>query len=754
MGVQGSLTGISFGGLASGLDTESIISRLQALETSSISRLQNQQAVLRQKADLYASFKSQITNVASAANALNALDAFQAVSINVSDPNVISAMTTTGTQAGNYDFEVSKLAQAQKVSTNAQSSTSAALGQAGEFVVNGKTVKVEATDSLKSIAAKVNALNVGVSAGVIDGGTGQAYMTFSAQNTGISNKIQMSDSTGSVLSSLGVISGATGVRQSITNGAASLGFNSSSTAFGSMIGASGLGPQTVQVNGVNVSLDLSTDSLQGVADKINLAATGATASVVAQTKNGSTTYRLEISGASTPTFTDAGNTLSTLGILQQGAGHELVQAQDAAYKIDSVSLTSASNNIEDVIPGVKLTLLKANATTPEKSTLKLTNDSSAVGEKVKGVMNAFNTAIDFISANSQFDANTYQTGPLFGDALAQQFESTLSNMLLGSVPGLTGTYRNLTDIGFGLDSGGKLEVDDSKLKKAIETEPDTVKKLFQNFGTPSVPTMNYVSSTNNTLTSSSAPYDVNITQVATRTQYISAGIKTAPNTTSEKLTFAGNMFSSGSLDLTIDIGFNMSDIVNKINSDPRLKDLLVASDNGGKLQVDSKKYGTNGRFTLVSNQSPTGDNSGVGFAAGTLTDGLDVMGTIAGQAATGVGQFLTGATTNTVANGLQIEYTGSTTGLVGNMNFTRGLVGLLNAAMTPFTDYTNGLTVTGEKSLRDQADSIQKDIDAINKRSTEKATELRNKFAVMEQKISQLQQQGTRLASLMPVSSK
>ncbi|HLP00027.1 MAG TPA: flagellar filament capping protein FliD [Fimbriimonas sp.] len=754
MSSLGSTSGITFGGLASGLDTEGIIERIKALETSGISRLQNQQAVLRQRADLYASFKNQITNVATAANALNAINAFQSVSINVSDPAVVSATTTTGTQPGNYDFEVSKLAQAQKVSTNAQSSVSSALGHVGEFVVNGKTVKVEATDSLKSIAAKVNALNVGVSAGVIDGGNGQAFMTMSAQNTGLANKIQMSDSTGSVLSSLGVVSGATSIRQSITNGAASLGFSSSSTAFGTMIGASGLGPQTVQINGINVGLDLSTDSLQGMADKINLAATGATASVVAQQKNGTTTYRLEMVGSgSAPTFTDAANTLSTLGIVQQAAGHSLVTAQDAEYKIDSVALTSATNTIEDVIPGVKLTLLKANATTPEKSKLTLNNDSASVAEKVKGVMNSFNAALDFISANSAFDANTYATGPLFGDSLVQQFESTLKSVLLSNVPGLTGSYKNLVDIGFGFGSDGRMKVDDTKLTKAIETDPDAIKKLFQNFGTGSTPSLTYVSSTSSSLTSSTAPYDVNITQVATKTRYIAATTKTAVNTTSEKLTFAGNMFSAGSLDLTIDIGSSMADIVNKINNDPRLKELVVASDNSGTLQVDSKKYGSNGRFTLVSNQSPTADNSGVGFAAGTLTDGLDVTGTIAGQDATGVGQFLTGASTNTVANGLQIEYSGSSTGLVGTMSFARGLVGLLNSSMTSFTDFSNGMTVTGEKSLRDQADSIQKDIERINKRADEKAAEMRNRFSIMEQRIGQLQQQGTRLASLMGSST-
>lgn len=753
MGLSGSLSGISFGGIASGIDTEGIITKLVSIETSSITRLTQQQVTLRKKADLYSTFKSAISGIAQAANALNTSDAFKSVGVSVSDPSIISVTTASGAQAGSYDFKVSKLAQAQKLSSSAQASTSTALGQTGQFVVNGKTVTVDATDSLQSIAAKVNSLNAGVSAGVINGGVGQAFLTFTSGTTGVVNKPQLADVTGSTLSSLGILSNTSSIRQAVTDGAASFKLSSTTSAVGGQIGASGLTPQTIQINGVDVSLDLSTDSLQGIADKINAASTGATASVVASQENGTTKYSLQIKGSgSTPTFTDAGNTLGALGILQAAPSRELVQAQDAEYSIDGVSLKSPTNTIENVVAGAKITLLKADSTTPLSTTVNLTNDVGAVAGKVKGLMTAYNQAFGFIKQNSAFDATTYATGPLFGDSLVQQFQSSTNGVLLNNVPGLTGSYKNLVDIGFSLDSEGNMQVDDTKLQNALTADPDNVKKIFQNFGSASSASLTYVSSTSSTTSSSVVPYDVNITQVATKTQYLAGTQKTGVNTTSEKLTFAGSMFSTGSIDLTIDIGASMADIVNKINSDPRLKDLLVASDNGGKLQIDSTKYGTNGQFTLVSNQSPTGTNSGVGFTAGSLVNGLDVAGTIAGQAATGVGQFLTGASTNTVANGLQIQYTGATTGAVGSVNFTSGLIGVLNKSLNTFTDFTNGLTVTGEKNLRDQADSIQKSIDAIQKRAEDKATELRNKFSVMEQKIQELQAQGQRLSSLLPAT--
>jgi flagellar hook-associated protein 2 len=193
--------------------------------------------------------------------------------------------------------------------------------------------------------------------------------------------------------------------------------------------------------------------------------------------------------------------------------------------------------------------------------------------------------------------------------------------------------------------------------------------------------------------------------------------------------------------------------VSKINTDSRLKDLLTASDNGGKLQIASKRFGTSGRFNVVSNQSPLGTNSGVGFSAGSLVDGLDIVGTIAGQAATGSGQFLTGATGNTVANGLQVQYTGLTTGVVGSMGYVQGLSGSINEALKTFTDSLNGLTVAGQDAFKRQADDLQTDIDRINRRATQKSDDLKAKFIAMESRMNTFKSQGNALGQLFASSS-
>lgn len=746
-------SGINFGGLASGMDTEGIISKLVSIQKQPIARLQQQQQKYLKQADVIAALKGQISNVAQSANSLLTADAFSAVIPSNSDSSVASLVMSGVGQAGNYTLSVSKLAQSQKISSGAQSSVSSALGQTGQFTINGKLVSVDSTDSLSSVARKINDVSPGATASIINGGTGNAYLTITSSNSGISGKPQLSDLTGSFLSTIGVLGATENIRLPITNGAAGINFSSSSDIVGSSLGVTGLTAQTIKVNGVNVSLNLQSDSLQAVADKINSASTGATASVVSVTEGVNTKYRLEITGASSPTFVDAGNTLATLGIVQKTASNELVAAQDASYKVDGVSLTSSTNTIEGVIPGGKITLLKADATTPPTTTLSIKSDTDAVANRIKSFTDSYNSAVKFITDNSQFDGDTYETGPLFGDPVARQFLSTMNSLLMSNIPGLTGNYKNLTDIGIRIDGTGSLSVDSSKLNTAIQTDSEGVRKLFQNFGSSSSSSVVYISGTSSTQPSSPSSYGVSITQVATKTQYVAATAKTSNNTSSEILTFSGNLIGSSSYNLTIDVGSNLQTIIDKLNNDTKLKDLLTASNNSGKLQIDSKRFGSNGLFNVVSNQSPLGSNSGVGFNPGTLTNGLDVAGTINGESAMGVGQFLTGTKTDGKALGLQIQYSGTSIGNAGNITFTRGMSGIVNSALTMFTDIASGITVTTEKALRDQGELIKNQIDTINKRAAASITELRAKFSQMEQQIAKVQQQGARLSQLSNTST-
>lgn len=737
--MSGSLSGISFSGISSGIDTDSIISKLLQLEAIPIQRLQTQQAQLQSKQNLLAQFKSKVTAVSVAAGALNSASAFNPIGSNSSNKEVATVTATSDSVAGTYDISVTKLAQANKISSTAQTDTTSALGFSGKMTVNGKGITIEASDTLKTIATKINSASANVTASVIDGGTGNAFITLTAKSTGASSEIQIADLDGTVASSLGLANGALAYRETIMGGATSADFSSSTTALGSMLGFTGLGSQSFTLNGTAISVNLDTATLQTLASSINSSGSGAVASVRSVTENGVTVQKLDLTGVTT--YDDSDGVLQGLGILQKAYGNELVIAQDAEYEVDNVNLTSSSNTITGIIPGATLTLLKANATTPETTTITLSRDDSEIKKKIQDFATAFNSLVDYVKANTKFDTDTFQTGGLFGESVVQQVEAGLGNAVFGSITGLS-TYTNLTQLGFSFDSSGKLEIDDTKLSDAIGSNATAVGNLFRAIGTSTTTQLSYIASTSS---SKGGTYSVNITQAALQHSLLGEIAQTSAISAQETLTFDGDLFGDTPYNLILEAGLTQSQIVDKINSDSKLKDMITATVDSGKLKLTSKKYGATAQYTVTSSLAAAADNSGIGTVS-VVTTGTDVAGTIGGEAATGFGQVLKGNDGNANTEGLQVMYTGTASGSIGTLTFTKGVSSAITQLVTTYTDGINGLLTASDNTLTDQIDTFDQRITDLQARLVDKQTELKTKFARMEQALAELQSQSSRIS--------
>ncbi len=750
MSVNSSLSGVTFGGLSSGIDTNGIIDKLISIEKIPLTRMTQQQTDLQSKQQIYAQLGARLSAIGTAAGALDTRNSFNPITGSSSDSTVATVTSSSTANAGNYNLVVTQLAQAEKIASGPKQDTTSALNMTGTFVINGASVNVVGTDSLTTLAQKINSLNVGVTASLIDGGSGNAYLTLGSNATGISNKVQLADSSGSVLGDLGILSGAAAIRESITNGATSFGFGNSTGTLGTLIGNQSLGASTVQINGVNVTIN-GSDTLQTIANNINSAGAGVTASVRTVTNGSTTSYKLDIVGAAgTPTFSDSNNVLQSMGILQQGYGTELVAGQDAHFSLDTLNLTSASNTITTAIPGATITLLKGTNASPASTTISMTQDVSAIKSKINDFVTSYNNAVDFVAQNSQLDTSTFNSGPLFGDSIATQAMSSVTSQLFNSVPGVTGQFSNLTGVGFTLDQSGHLVVDDSILTNAITSNPNAVAKLFQTTGTGSDSSISYVSDTSKTVPSSLNPYQIDITQLAKQSSYTGQVAQTLASASVENLTFNGSLFAGNAYHLQLAAGSTAASTVNAINSDATLKNLLVASlDVNGNLAIQSKRYGLQSNFTVVSDLAAGNDNSGLGMtSAGTTVMGLDVAGKINGEAATGSGQFLTGNAGNATTDGLQIMYTGTATGIVGTMNFTKGIAAQMSDVLKTFTDPVGGLLTTTNASLQREIDTLTSDMNTLATQISQSQADLQQQFANMENVIGQLQAQGQSLAAM------
>ena len=168
--------------------------------------------------------------------------------------------------------------------------------------------------------------------------------------------------------------------------------------------------------------------------------------------------------------------------------------------------------------------------------------------------------------------------------------------------------------------------------------------------------------------------------------------------------------------------------------------------------LDSKRYGVAGRFTLSSNQAASASNSGIGTP--TVVNGVDLAGTINGEAATGSGQYLLGTVGNAHTEGLQVQYTGSSTGVVGSINFTRGAANSLRGKLSSYLDSVSGQLTIEDKSIQSQVDDITKSITDAQAGLVTKEQFFRDKFTAMETALSRLQTQQGQLTSFAAASAR
>lgn len=746
MYVGGSSSGIRFSGLGSGIDTDSIVTRLLELEEIPIQRLQTRQDELKSKMSLYEALGTQLRSVSTAANSLNFASTYTATKASSSDTEVATVSGGSGAAEGSFDLKVYRLAQAEKLTSTAQTSATDALGLAGKFEVNGKEVEILASDSLTEVAKKVNSAGAGVTASVLNAGAGKAYLSLTSKTTGQSGSMTLENTTGSVLNSLGLA--ATQIRNTIDDGAASATFQSQSATLKDALGLSEGGERTISLNGTNVTVDLDTDTVATLADKINNAGGAFSAAVVAQEEHGGTYYRLEIVGdVATPTFGGDEDFWLKAGFKKRTS--ETTQGRDARFTVDGIAAQSATNSVSSVINGATIKLLKANETTPETTTITLERDTSKIKTEVKNFVNAYNAAFAFIDSNSKFDTETFASGALFGDPTAQSFLNQMQSMLFSTVPGLNSEFSNLTQVGLTLGTDGKLALNEAKLDEMLAKDIDKVADLFRAAGSGSTSELKYVSSTNATKSTGGA-YDVVISQLATKGSVLGATAQSGPSIAPEVLTFDGAALGSSPYNLTIHSGSTIDDIVDKINADTKLKDVMVATNDGGKLKLESKRFGTAGNFTVVSDQTAATNNSGIGTVGqATTVSGVDIAGTINGEEATGSGQFLTGKTGNATTDGLQIQYTGTATGNVGGMTFTKGIGALTTSLMDTFLKTDTGLVSASNDSLQRQIDDLDDNIGSLTERLELKSVLLREKFAAMDAAIAELNSQAQRMQAMM-----
>jgi len=219
-------------GVGSGLDVTGIVSKLMDIERQPVAALDKKEVTQQAKVTAFGTLKSGLATLQTAAAALSDPFQFLKTSATSSNTDAFTASSFSNATQGTHAIEVTQTAQAQRIATGTFASTDAVIGtgnltiQFGQisgtadsngyfsgstFAAGGGsapvTVKIDGTNnSLSGVRDAINSANAGVTASILNDGTG--YRLVIASNTaGANNALKITtsgDSDGNNTDKLGL----------------------------------------------------------------------------------------------------------------------------------------------------------------------------------------------------------------------------------------------------------------------------------------------------------------------------------------------------------------------------------------------------------------------------------------------------------------------------------------------------------------------------------------------------------------------
>jgi flagellar hook-associated protein 2 len=440
--------GLSFGSPTSGagFDVSStvaeIVSNLQNVETpwkNQLTALESQDTVISNLGTLFSNLSNDMSSLTDAEGILAQKEGSS------SDTNVLELTAAdSSAAAGTYTVEVQSLAQTSSgylTAVNASDTLSGSITlQVGSSTA--QTIDVPATkgeNTIAGLATAINSSGVGVTANVIPTASG-SVLSLTSGTSGASGNLNItSNITDANPITLGYSD--TGYTSSGNQDSGSLSAVGSSDTIGGSISIA-VGGGKAQV--VDVPTTSGNNTLQGLADAINnTSGIGVTASVA--TGNGQSILSLVSNTAGTAgALTVTSSVTDSAPVLGYNS---TVTGANAQLTVNGISnLTSSSNTVTNLIPGVTFQLLAPSPTESngslEQVQVIIGNDNTDVESTVNQFVSDYNSLVSAINTQ-EGNTSSGTPEPLFGSPTLSLLQQELLNSLNSQNP--NGTLASVTN---------------------------------------------------------------------------------------------------------------------------------------------------------------------------------------------------------------------------------------------------------------------------------------------------------------------
>ncbi|MBN8505650.1 MAG: flagellar filament capping protein FliD [Burkholderiales bacterium] len=198
---------ITSAGIGSGIDVESLISRLVSLERQPIDQLKQRTDGLKTQLSAIGKLQSSLSTLRDLSGRLSRSEGFSGATASSSDATVFTASAASGAALGNYSIEVSRLAQAQSVASapvaaGASTGTGTITIELGRYADDLSTFDadpartslvipvVAGQDQLDKIRDQINAMKAGIVANVVSDVNG-SRLVMRATDSGAANAFRV-----------------------------------------------------------------------------------------------------------------------------------------------------------------------------------------------------------------------------------------------------------------------------------------------------------------------------------------------------------------------------------------------------------------------------------------------------------------------------------------------------------------------------------------------------------------------------------
>lgn len=227
-------------------------------------------------------------------------------------------------------------------------------------------------------------------------------------------------------------------------------------------------------NPVSLQVANHDGTLKGIADAINAtAASPVTARLVKTSDAGD--YRLEF----TAKQAGAKSAFSVSGITLGGgpdmAFNVATQASDAEILLGSsgtpLSIKSSSNTLAEVMPGVSVTVRKADLGTTVK--VDVARDTATITADVEKLVAAANEFLKEAKSLTSYDPVSKKSGLLQGNGAVRDLQSAVLNAVSNAIGG-----TSAGSVGIELTRDGLVKFDKAKFETAYTANPASVAAIF------------------------------------------------------------------------------------------------------------------------------------------------------------------------------------------------------------------------------------------------------------------------------------